>query len=108
MRVTPCVLSCGQSCLTLHDPMDCSLPGSSAHGIFQARVLEWIAVAFSSHMLHSMVKKKKDCELDYFSVDSSPKACYELNICVPLTPNSYIASKSPMLWHLEVRPWRRN
>ena len=36
-----------QSCLTLHDPMDCSLPGSSAHGIFQARVLEWVAVAFS-------------------------------------------------------------
>ena len=30
-----------QSCLTLSDPMDCSLPGSSAHGIFQARVLEW-------------------------------------------------------------------
>ena len=29
-------------CLTLHDPMDCSLPGSSAHGIFQARVLEWV------------------------------------------------------------------
>ena len=35
-----------QSCLTLHDPMDCSLPGSSVHGIFQARVLEWIAIAF--------------------------------------------------------------
>ena len=37
----------GQSCLTLHDPMDCSLPGSSVHGIFQARVLEWGAIAFS-------------------------------------------------------------
>ena len=36
-----------QSCLTLHDPMDCSLPGSSIHGIFQARVLEWGAIAFS-------------------------------------------------------------
>ena len=34
-----------QSCPTLHDPMDCSLPGSSAHGIFQARVLEWGAIA---------------------------------------------------------------
>ena len=33
-----------QSCLTLSDPMDCSLPGSSAHGIFQARVLEWVAI----------------------------------------------------------------
>ena len=37
-----------QSCPTLSDPMDCSLPGSSAHGIFQARVLEWSAIAFSS------------------------------------------------------------
>ena len=36
-----------QSCLTLCDPMDCSLPGSSVHGIFQARVLEWGAIAFS-------------------------------------------------------------
>ena len=36
-----------QSCLTLHDPMDCSLPGSSIHGIFQARVVEWVAIAFS-------------------------------------------------------------
>ena len=36
-----------QSCLTLSDPMDCSLPGSSLHGIFQARVLEWGAIAFS-------------------------------------------------------------
>ena len=36
-----------QSYLTLSDPMDCSLPVSSAHGIFQARVLEWGAIAFS-------------------------------------------------------------
>ena len=36
-----------QSCPTPSDPMDCSLPGSSVHGIFQARVLEWGAIAFS-------------------------------------------------------------
>ena len=36
-----------QSCPTLSDPMDCSPPGSSVHGIFQARVLEWGAIAFS-------------------------------------------------------------
>ena len=36
-----------QSCLTLCDPMDCSLPGSSVHGIVQASVLEWGAIAFS-------------------------------------------------------------
>ena len=37
------------SCLTLRDPMDWSLPGSSFHGIFQARVLEWVAIAFSNY-----------------------------------------------------------
>ena len=36
-----------QSCSTLNNPMECSLPGSSGHGIFQARVLEWGAIAFS-------------------------------------------------------------
>ena len=36
-----------QSCLTLRDPMDCSPPGSSLHGIFQARVLQWGTIAFS-------------------------------------------------------------
>ena len=38
-----------QWCPTLHNPMDCSLPGSSIHGIFQARVLKWVATAFSKH-----------------------------------------------------------
>ena len=38
-----------QLCLTLSDPMDCSLPDSSIHGIVQARVLEWGAIAFSKH-----------------------------------------------------------
>ena len=36
-----------QSCLTLCDPMDCSLPGSSVHGISEARILEWVAIPFS-------------------------------------------------------------
>ena len=41
-----------ESCPTLSDPMDCSLPGSSIHGIFQARVLEWGAIAFSGELLY--------------------------------------------------------
>ena len=36
-----------QSCLTLYDPMDCSPPVSSVHGILQARILEWVAILFS-------------------------------------------------------------
>ena len=45
-----------QSCLTLRDPMDYSLPGSSIHGIFQATVLEWGAIAFSNNLLYLLVK----------------------------------------------------
>ena len=41
-----------QSCLTLSDPMDGSLPGSYVHGIFQARVLEWGAIAFSDQCMY--------------------------------------------------------
>ena len=44
-----------QSCPTLSDPMDCSLPGSSVHGIFQARVLEWGAIAFSYTVLVNLI-----------------------------------------------------
>ena len=70
-----------QSCLTLRDPVDCSLPGSSVHGIFQARVLEWGAIAFSvfqlrvtlfnlylylQHLAHSACSVVSDCDLmDY-------------------------------------------
>ena len=63
-----------QSCLTLSDPMDFSLPGSSIHGIFQARVLEWGAIAFGS--INSLLptaqnhsqKKKKEEEKSAFSI----------------------------------------
>jgi len=44
------------SCLTLSNPMDCSLPGSSVHGIFQARALELVAIAFSELEVDLIVK----------------------------------------------------
>ena len=47
-----------QSCPTLLDPMDCSLPGSSVHGIFQARVLEWGAIAFSGYIPRNIQSSK--------------------------------------------------
>ena len=40
-------VSVGQSCLTLCDPMNCTLPGSSVHGVLQARILEWVVIPFS-------------------------------------------------------------
>ena len=53
-----------QSCPTPSDPMDCSLPGSSVHGIFQARVLEWGAIAFSVWPVMMAYKVGNDrCEL---------------------------------------------
>ena len=49
---------CTQSCLTLCGPMDCSPPGSSAHGIFQARILEWVAISYSRNGILLSIKKK--------------------------------------------------
>ena len=48
-----------QLCLTLSNPMDCSLPGSSIHGIFQARVPEWVAIAFSGGFSEEVTFKLK-------------------------------------------------
>ena len=48
-----------QSCQTPSDPMDCSLPGSSIHGIFQSRVLEWEAIAFSSTSVYTSAKDRE-------------------------------------------------
>ena len=47
-----------QSCLTRSDPMDCSPPGSSVHGSFQARVPEWGAIAFSGEQMRGEQKPK--------------------------------------------------
>ena len=59
-----------QSCLTLHNPMDCSLPGSSIHGIFQARVLEWGAIAFSVVMIELL--NLFDCLRDLWEKAMAP------------------------------------
>ena len=48
-----------QLCLILRNPMDCSLPGSSVRGIFQATVLEWVAISFSKDIEYIVNKKKK-------------------------------------------------
>ncbi|XDA85175.1 hypothetical protein R6Z07F_014952 [Ovis aries] len=60
-----------QSCLTLRDLMDCSLPGSSAHGIFQARVLEWLAIALSRRLSYVVVKRNAESPLH----PVSPNGC---------------------------------
>ena len=52
-----------QSCPTLSDPIDCSLPGSSIHGIFQARVLEWGAIALSERKLSTEELMLLNCDV---------------------------------------------
>ena len=56
-----------QSCPTLSDPMDCSLAGTSVHGIFQARVLEWVVIAFSGRSSIQSAKTRlgADCGSDH-------------------------------------------
>ena len=62
-----------QSCSTLSDTMDCSLPGSSVHGIFQARVLEWVATAFSvCHIAAAAAKSLQSCLTLWDPIDGSP------------------------------------
>ena len=60
-----------QLCPTLSDPMDCSLPGSSVHGIFQARVLEWGAIAFSIEGA-AAAKSLQSCPTLCDPIDDSP------------------------------------
>jgi len=65
-----------QSRLTLHDPMDCSLPGSSVHGIFQARVLEWGATAFSVFVSESSYLPPSQFSFQVVSQFSSNKTLF--------------------------------
>ena len=69
-----------QSCLTLSDLMDCSLPGSSAHGIFQARVLEWGAIAFSKRRYYKVLKTNFVKEL---VIQSCPMLCNPMDYSLP-------------------------
>ena len=61
-----------QSCLILCDPMDCCLPGSSIHGIFQARVLEWGAIAFSIKGFGIVNKAEVDVFLELLCFFNDP------------------------------------
>ena len=58
-----------QSCLTPSNPMDCSLPGSSVHGIFQARILEWVAIAFSELCMSRVQVRFKVLAYRHFTIN---------------------------------------
>ena len=97
-----------QSCLALSDPMDCSLPGSSVHGIFQARVLEWGAIAFSKYYARAAVIKylqlgglKNRNILSHGSGAESPKSNFLLGLFLPRAVRKGSApGPSPWSWWL--------
>ena len=74
-----------QLCPTLHNPMDCSLPGSSVHGIFQARVLEWGAIAFSKYSVYIYTNMIATQLYTFIAVYVySPYVC--IYICINILP----------------------
>ena len=85
-----------QSCLTLHDPMDCSLPGSSVHGIFQARLLEWGPIAFSYHLQLGLLKSFSNLGWkSQTSPESLTQVCRALGSHAPGFPSLGLPSPRP-------------
>ena len=85
-----------QSCPTLSDPMDSSLPGSSVNGIFQARVLEWSAIAFSIKYVY--------CSINFFLHKTGHKRAGGKGSLQGVTPISleFIFSDSQLLFKIEI------
>ena len=88
-----------QSCPTLSNPMDCSLPGSSIHGIFQARVLEWGAIAFSRKHNGTLIFKIMINMLCYAkSLQSCPTLCDPIDGSPPGFPVPGILQARTLEW----------
>ena len=79
-----------QSCPTPSDPMDCSPPGSSIHGIFQARTLEWVAIAFSTGYYAAAAAAK--------SLQSCLTLCDPLEVSPPGSPIPGILQARTLEW----------
>ena len=80
----PVIQEVAQSCPTLCDPMDCSLPGSSIHGIFQARVLEWGAIAFSVTVYLELAKLKENKNTNLKRYKGTSLVVQQLRICLAM------------------------
>ena len=88
-----------QSCLTLCDPMDCSLPGSSIHGIFQALVLEWVAFSFS----RGSSWPRDQTQVSHIESNSFPSLFYGPVYDGNLISGSSVCSKSNLnIWKFSV------
>ena len=98
-----------QSCPTLSDPMDCSLPGSSVHVIFQARVPEWVAIAFSGSVrrLHSTVQLCSSmwCSLGPPEGSWNMAHSYGWHETLALRGQLSISTGAPQLSFMLTSPW---
>ena len=109
-----------QSCLTLCHPMDCSPPGSSVHGVLQARILEWVAIPFSGGSSRPRDRSRVSCIVGrFFTIwairEASSyyrKSIHDLRLKIRATPLSRISvfllsinvsqSKRMARWHLRL------
>ena len=89
-----------QSCSTLRDLMDCSLPGSSIHGIVQVRVLEWGAIAFSEDNIYKVLINTLSCGSVQFSsvAQSCPTLCDPIDGRPPGSPIPGILQARILEW----------
>ena len=94
-----------QSCPTPSDPMDCSLPGSSVHGIFQARVLEWGATAFSEQKselsLKSLWDNTKRFDISVIGISEEDKETEVGNIFEKITAKNFLNLEKAI--HLQIQ-----
>ena len=92
-----------QSCLTLWDPMDCSLPGSSVHGILQARILDWVAIPFSKGSSQPRSRTQVSCTAGRFFiiwVTREAHLCLSIYIFISPSPFSSLLSIQMVTFHL--------
>ena len=88
-----------QSCLTLCDSVDCSPPGSSVHGILQARILEWIAISFSRGIFPGIEPRSPTLQANALTSEppGKPPQC---NHCCVLIYFIFIIAQDDLLWWL--------
>ena len=106
-RARACILV-AQSCPTLCDPIDCSLLGSSVHGILQTRILEWVAISFSRISSHPMDGTRVPCIAGRFFTIWAPREALYVHLHAsiflsPIFPFFFFPSHFPSL-HILDRP----
>ena len=96
-----------QSCRTLCNPMDCSLPGSSIHGISQARILEWVAVSFSRGPSPPRDQTRVSCTAGrFFTIRATREAFDKEEIYLIYSAPFTVSLKEPPAPGLHPEGWR--